>query len=179
RDLPAVLISSSSQDKLDGIAGILSAVQTVTKSNMRHALPQALQRLLAKDKTQTSSQRAPAETTPEEQKQLASAAQACTRLLSAMNSGKQQAWSPFLHELRLLRERARGAAPQLLKLVSKALETAESCARRQLLSPEARLALRGTLELLAQPDPAAGGNLQSLQSVHLARLQRACEEFDR
>jgi CheY-like chemotaxis protein len=179
RDLPAVLISGSSQDKLDGVARVLSAVQTVTKSNMRQALPQALHRLLAKDKGPGSSLRAPSDASPEEQQQLASAAQACATLLSSMNSGKQQGWSPLLQQLRLLRERARSAAPQLLKLVSKALDTAETCARRQRLSPEARLALRGTLELMAQPEAAAASNLQSLHSVHFSRLQRACEEFDK
>jgi CheY-like chemotaxis protein len=177
RDLPAVLISESSQDKLDGIAELLSAVQTVTKSNMRHALPQALNRLLAREKAQVGSQRAPSEVSPEEQKRFASAAHACVKLLSSMNSGRQQSWSPLLHELRALRDRARGAAPQLVKLVGKALESAEICARRQQLSPEARLALRGALELVARPETTAASNLQSLQSVHITRLQRACEDI--
>jgi CheY-like chemotaxis protein len=48
RTLPAILISESSQDKLEDAAGPLSSVQTVTKSEMRKTLPQALQRALAK-----------------------------------------------------------------------------------------------------------------------------------
>jgi CheY-like chemotaxis protein len=48
RTLPAILISESSQEKLDDAAGVLSSVQTVTKSNMRQALPHALQRALVK-----------------------------------------------------------------------------------------------------------------------------------
>lgn len=175
RDLPAVLISDSPQDKLDGIAGILSTVETVTKSRMRQTLPHALHRLLVKDKLQLGGQR-PGEPSPDEQRHVARAAQACAMLLSSMDSGRQQGWAPLLQELRGLRDRARTAAPQLVKLVSKALDTAEYCARRQLLSPEARLALRGTLELVARPETMAADNLPSLQSVHFSRLQRACDE---
>jgi CheY-like chemotaxis protein len=179
RDLPAVLISESSQDTLDGIAGILSAVRTVTKSNMRQALPQALQRLLARDRVPAGLLRSSSEQSAEEQEQLARAAHLCTNLLSSMNSGRQQGWAPLLHELRLLRDRTRNLAPQLHKLMSKAFDTAEFCSRRQRLSPEARLALRGTLELVIQPETIASSNQQALQSVHFTRLQRACEEIDK
>jgi CheY-like chemotaxis protein len=179
RDLPAILISESSQDKLDGIAGILSEVHTVTKSNMRSGLPQALRHVFAKEKSSLAAQRGASELSPDEQRRLARVAQACTKLLSAMNSGRQQDWAPFLQELRLLRDRARSGAPPLFKLVSKTLDTAEFCARRHLLSPEARLALRGTLELLAQPEAIATSNMQSLQSIHLSRLQRVCDEVDK
>jgi CheY-like chemotaxis protein len=179
RDLPAVLISESSQDTLDGVAGILSAVRTVTKSNMRQALPQALQRLLVRDRAPTGLRRSSSERAADDQEQLVRAARTCTTLLTSMNSGRQQGWAPLLHELRRLRDRTRSAAPQLLKLMSKALDTAEYCSRRQQLSPEARLALRGTLELLAVPETIASSSQQSLQSVHFTRLQRACEEIEK
>ncbi|MFT3926426.1 MAG: response regulator [Myxococcales bacterium] len=48
RTLPAILISESTQERLEDVAGPLALVQTVTKSNMRKALPHALQRALAR-----------------------------------------------------------------------------------------------------------------------------------
>jgi CheY-like chemotaxis protein len=174
RDLPAILISESPQEQLDGIAGILSAVQTVNKSSMRKALPQAIERALAKESLPGNAR--PAELSPAEQRQLASMARSCMDLLTSVSSGRTQGWSLLLIELRTLRDRVRGAAPQLLRLVGKALDTADACARRQHLSAEARLALRGTLELVATSEALAASNLQSLQAVHLSRLERVREE---
>jgi hypothetical protein len=181
RTLPAILISESSQDKLDDAAGVLSSVQTVTKSNMRRALPQALQRALAKERTQAAYPRSGGGggTPTVDERALASTAQACLSQLSLMDLGRAPNWPPLLNELRSLRDQARAAAPHLLKLVDKALETAEICARRQTLSSEARLAFKGTLALIGNPELYPADKRQSLAAVQFARLERAGEELEK
>jgi CheY-like chemotaxis protein len=178
RDIPTVLISGSSQEKLDAIAQSLPAVQTVTKENIAVALPRALERVLAKDKPQAATPRGAAGANPDELRALAGPAQVALGLLLAMSSGHKDAWPPLLRALRSLRDQARSAAPQLAKTAIKAVEVAEAAATRQALSPELRLAMKGFLEFVLSPDALASSNLHALLAVHLSRLERVAQDLE-
>lgn len=180
-DMPTVLLSGSSTETLENAAAGMPGVQTVTKDSMRRALPQAIARALAKEKTQASASRRAAELSSDERRLVVNAAKTSVAALVAKVADKDAGWEPLLTTLRALRDRLqRAGVTQLLKPSSKLVELVERCAERRQFSPEARLAVRGTLDLIANlEEPNTASNLPTLTAMHVARLERALEDLSK
>ncbi len=176
RDLPTVLISGSDTETLENSAMGIPGVQTVTKDSMRRALPEALRRVLSKERGQGGARRS-LELSADTRRALSGAAQNLATTLNALHPERRTAWEPVVAGFRSLREQAESAGvPILSKALGKAQELVELCARETKLGPDERLALTRTLDTLGNlSETTSASNLAALLNVHVTRLERILE----